>query len=139
MRFVHFFRTSDGLYLPLLMLSKTSFRCSIRHGSASSMVIPSTPPAPFLAFPRLYALFQLSVSRTFSSSSAPSLSTTYSLSALYASAYFSSSILFLCKQPPFPAYYVFAMPTSFVSLLKIYDCSALPQFFLGTMASTDFS
>ena len=30
------------------------------------------------------------------------------------------------------------MPTSFFRLIRTYDCSALPEFFSGTMASADF-
>ncbi len=61
------------------------------------------------------------------------------LSALYASAYSLCSTLSLCRQPPFPAYSVFIIPTSFSRLLGTYDCSVLSErFSLGTMTSADF-
>ena len=117
--------TGDGLYLPFLILSSSSFLCSCSQGSASSTVIPSTPLAPLLAFTRLQALFRLSPLSTFSSRSAPSFRSTSRLSVLYASEYSQCSTLSLCRKPPFSAYSVFIIPTSFSFLLGTYNCSVL--------------
>ena len=42
--------TGDGVYFPFRILSVNSWLCSFSHGSAASMVIPSTPGAPLFAF-----------------------------------------------------------------------------------------
>ena len=61
-----------------------------------------------------------------SRSSAPSRSFPSRSTALRASAYSSCSTLSLCGKPRLLGYSAFTTPTSFRSLLRTYDCSALP-------------
>lgn len=126
---ISFRRTGWGLYFPIRMLSRSSSRCSLNHGSASSTVIPSIPGAPWLALTRLYALFRFSLLRIRSSRSAPSCSLTSRLPILCAPAYPSCSALSLCGQPGLSRYSAFTVSTSFFHLLGTYDCSVLPRFF----------
>ena len=69
--------TGDGIYFPFRIFSTSSLWFSFSHGSAASMVIPSTPGAPLFAFTLLYALFKLFLSRILPKMSGSALSLSF--------------------------------------------------------------